>query len=171
MLSVRAGALTVHFSMIKQKVKSPQKEFADILLNHKRQRSELIPLLQKVQERLGYISKETMGQVADHLKLSASEVFGVATFFSQFRFTKPGRHTVKVCLGTACHVRGGEKILDFVQDELKVEPGGTTQDGRFSLERIACFGCCALAPVVVIDDDVYGKITPSKVKKLLTRYG
>lgn len=147
-----------------------QKEFKDILLNHKRKRSELISLLQEIQERFGYISKEVIGQVADHLKLSPSEVFGVATFFSQFRFTKPGRHTVKVCLGTACHVRGGARILDFVQDELQVKPGGTTEDGRFSLERIACFGCCALAPVMVVNDKVYGKMTPSKAKKILSKY-
>ena len=147
-----------------------QKEFKDILLNHERERSELIPLLQEVQERLGYISQKAVSQVADYLKLSPSEVFGVATFFSQFRFTKPGRHTIKVCLGTACHVRGGAKILDFVQDELKVSPGGTTEDGRFSLERIACFGCCALAPVVVVDDQVYGKMTPAKAKRIISRY-
>lgn len=147
-----------------------QKEVEEIISNHKKERSELIPVLQEVQERFGYISEEAVGQVADHLKLSHSEVFGVTTFFSQFRFTEPGRHTVKVCLGTACHVRGGQKILDFVRDELKVEPGGTTQDGRFSLERIACFGCCALAPVVVIDNDVYGKMTISKTNKILSRY-
>jgi len=148
-----------------------QRKVEEVLLNHKKERSELILVLQEVQGRFGYISQEAVGQVADHLKLSQSEVFGVATFFSQFRFTKPGRHTVKVCLGTACHVRGGARVLDFVQDELKLKPGGTTQDGRFSLERIACFGCCALAPVVVVDDDVYGKITPSKLKNILGKYG
>ncbi len=159
--------------MIKHPIKqgkSPQEGFKNILSKHKRENSELIPLLQEVQERLGYISQEAVGQVADHLKLSASEVFGVATFFSQFRFTKPGRHTIKVCLGTACHVRGGARILDFVQDELQVKPGGTTEDGRFSLERIACFGCCALAPVVVVDDKVYGKMTPFKAMKILNKY-
>ncbi len=147
-----------------------QAEFEELLSNHKEERSELIPLLQEIQEKLGYISEEAVELIAKHLQLSASEVYGVATFFSQFRFTKPGRHMIKVCLGTACHVRGGARILDFLQDELRIKPGGTTKDGRFSLERIACFGCCALAPVVVVDDKVYGKMTPSKTKEILEGY-
>jgi NADH-quinone oxidoreductase subunit E len=102
--------------------------------------------------------------------MSESEVFGVASFYAQFYFTRRGRHTIKVCLGTACHVRGGERILEEVKRELGVESGGTTDDNRFSLERVACFGSCALAPVVVIDKDVYGRMSVSKAKEVLNQY-
>jgi NADH-quinone oxidoreductase subunit E len=104
------------------------------------------------------------------LDVSPSEVFGVATFYAQFRFTPPGEHTVKVCLGTACHVRGGEEILDNVSREVGVKSGETSKDGKFSLERVACFGSCALAPVMVVDKDVYGRLTIQKAKEIIGQY-
>jgi NADH:ubiquinone oxidoreductase subunit E len=130
----------------------------------------LIEVLQKVQEQLSYIAPEAVGQIADYVGVSESEIFGVATFYSQFRFVKPGKHTVKVCLGTACHVRGGANILRFLEREMDVRPGETTADEQFSLERVACFGCCALAPVVVVDDEVNARMTAMKAQKLLKRY-
>jgi len=102
--------------------------------------------------------------------MSESEIFGVASFYAQFYFTRRGQHTIKVCLGTACHVRGGERILDEVKRELNVESGGTTEDYKFSLERVACFGSCALAPVMVIDKNVYGRMTIAKAKDILAEY-
>lgn len=145
-------------------------ELAEILRPYKGERGTLIPVLQKVQENLGYLSQESVSEIAKFLKVAESEIFGVASFYAQFRFTRPGEHSVKVCLGTACHVRGGVRIMDTMQRELKVEPGGTTEDYKFSLERVACFGSCALAPVVVIDDKVYGRMTTTKAKEILDQY-
>jgi NADH-quinone oxidoreductase subunit E len=134
-------------------------------------REALIPLLQKVQGSLGFFDKDTITAISKALKLTENEVYGVATFYAQFRFTPRGKHNIKVCLGTACHVRGGEIIMDAVKRELGVEVGGVTSDRKFDLERVACIGCCALAPVVVVDDkDVHAKMIPSKVRDILKRY-
>lgn len=130
----------------------------------------VIPLLQKVQETFGYLPQESIGQVARLLKMSESEIFGVATFYAQFRFTRPGDHTIKVCLGTACHVRGGSQIMETIERELDVKAGGTTKDFKFGLERVACFGSCALAPVLVVDDKVYGRLSTSKTKEIIAQY-
>jgi len=132
-------------------------------------RSKLIFLLQQVQERFAHVSPEAVQAIARHLKVSESEVYGVASFYSQFRFERPGRHTVKVCLGTACHVRGGDNLMQFLERELKVTAGHTTQDGQFSLERVACFGCCALGPVIVVDDEVHGRMTATKMQRILKK--
>ena len=145
-------------------------QLAEILDPYRGERGTLIPVLQKVQESFGYLSQEAVSQIAKFLKVSESEIFGVASFYAQFRFTRPGEHSVKVCLGTACHVRGGVRILETLQRELGIEPGGTTEDYRFSLERVACFGSCALAPVAVIDDKVHGRLTTTKAKEILGQY-
>ncbi|HAZ10709.1 MAG: hypothetical protein A2047_02270 [Omnitrophica bacterium GWA2_41_15] len=129
----------------------------------------LISMLQKAQEEFGYISESQVCQISKHLRISISRIYGVATFYAQFRFTKLPRHTIKVCLGTACHVRAGEKILVALERELNITCGETTSDYRFGLERVACFGCCALAPVVVIDNKVYSRITPQKILTLLKK--
>ncbi|MFQ5864350.1 MAG: NADH-quinone oxidoreductase subunit NuoE [bacterium] len=141
-----------------------------ILNQYKPDRASLIPILQAVQKEFDYLPEEAISDISEYLKISESEVFGVASFYSQFRFNRPGKHQVRVCLGTACHVRGGENILSRVEDELHIKPGQTTEDFQFSLDRVACFGCCALAPVVVVDDDVFANLALSKVKKLLGRY-
>lgn len=145
-------------------------ELAQIVAEYGGEKGALIPILQKVQERFGYLSEEAISRIAKLCRISESEVFGVASFYAQFYFTRRGRHSIKVCLGTACHVRGGERILDEIKRELRVESGGTTEDSKFSLERVACFGSCALAPVVVIDKDVYGRMTVSKAKEVITQY-
>jgi NADH-quinone oxidoreductase subunit E len=129
----------------------------------------LIPMLQKVQEEFGYIPQEQVNQISKHLKISTSKIYGVATFYAQFRFTKLPKHTIKICLGTACHVRAGEKILAALERELNITCGEATSDYRFGLERVACFGCCALAPVVVIDNKVYSRMTPEKTVSILKR--
>ena len=133
--------------------------------SYSRQRQSLIPILQKVQEILGYLPEESISEIAHFLGLSESEIYGVASFYAQFRFERQGEHVVRVCQGTACHVRGGRRILQAVEHELGIQPGGTTEDYKFSLERVACFGSCALAPVMVVDKTVYGRMTPEKAKK------
>lgn len=139
----------------------------DVLAAYGQGRDNLIPILQDVQERAGYLSEQAVRQVAGHLGLSENDVYGVATFYAQFRFHPPGRHQIKVCQGTACHVRGGGMVLDAVVRKIGIEPGQTSADRKFSLERVACFGSCALPPVVVVDDKVHGRMTARKTEQLL----
>ncbi len=129
----------------------------------------LISILQKVQEEFGYLPESRIYRVSRDLKIPISKIYGVATFYAQFRFTKPPRHTIKVCLGTACHVRDGEKILNALECELKIVCGEATTDYKFGLERVACLGCCALSPVVVIDGEVHSRMTPQKISPLLKK--
>ena len=131
---------------------------------------DLIPILQRVQEHDGFLSEEGIRGIAEYLHISENQVFGVASFYSQFRFSAPGRHSVKVCLGTACHVRGGQILAEAVSRELDVLPGETTADGRFDLQRVACLGCCALAPVVQVDDDIHSCMTVIRLKGTLANY-
>jgi NADH-quinone oxidoreductase E subunit len=130
-------------------------------------RSDLIPVLQSIQDRLGYLPEEAMSKTARFLNIAESSVYGVATFYSQFYLTPQGRHKVKVCQGTACHVRGSEAITKAVSNLLGIKPGETSKDFEFTVERVACFGACAIAPVVVIDEKVYGNMTPEKTTKVL----
>jgi NADH-quinone oxidoreductase subunit E len=134
-----------------------------------RDRSRLIPALQLIQDRLGYLPPVAIRMVAEHLNISPSEVFGVATFYNQFRFNPPGRNPVKVCLGTACHVKGGDIILENFERKLEIKEGETTPDREFSIDRVACVGCCALAPVAVVGETVHGHMQPSKVEGLVLR--
>ena len=129
--------------------------------------SDLVPVLQRTQEALGYLSPDAVRRVARWLKLSESDVFGVATFYAQFRFSPPGRHRLRVCLGTACHVKGGVQMLETLERRLQVSPGETTADGEYGLERVACLGCCALAPVVTIDDTIHAQMSVLKLQELL----
>lgn len=131
--------------------------------------SELISSLQNIQLRLGYIPQEAVEWLAEEMHISRQEVYGVATFYKNFRFTPPGKHQVKMCMGTACFVQGGERLLTATTQRLQVKPGQTTKDGRYSLERVACLGCCALAPVVVVDDEVHGKMNQRKVSRLFAK--
>lgn len=133
------------------------------------ERGKLIPILQLIQGELSYLPIEAIELVAEHLNLSPTEVYGVATFYNQFRFTPPGKYPVKVCLGTACHVRGGDIILENFERKLEIKEGETTPDREFSIERVACVGCCALAPVTLIGETVHGNMAPSKVEGLLLR--
>ena len=132
-------------------------------------RSKLIPILQLIQEKIAYLPGEAIYMVADHLDISPSEVFGVATFYNQFRFNPPGRNPVKVCLGTACHVKGGDIILENFERKLEIKAGETTEDREFSVDRVACVGCCALAPVALVGDTIQGHMQPSKVEGLVLR--
>jgi NADH-quinone oxidoreductase subunit E len=144
--------------------------FARILENYPEEEGSLIPLLQKAQEAYGFISDGMVEMIADYLNLTASQVFGVASFYSQFRFTEPARHNICVCLGTACHVSGGETLLEAFERELNVKPGESTSDKKFDLTRVACLGCCALAPVVKIDRDIHSKVNVIKLKEMWGNY-
>lgn len=146
---------------------SLMEEVDAVLAGYGRSRENLIPILQDVQDRISFLSEEALGRIAEYLGLSENDVFGVATFYTQFRFHPPGRHHVKVCQGTACHVRGSGQILEAVMRRLGIAPGETTEDGNFSLERVACFGSCALAPVLVFDEKVYGRMTSRKAQRLI----
>lgn len=130
-------------------------------------KGNLIPMLQRIQEELGYVPPEAMEVAAGHLNIPAVDVYGVVTFYNQFRLTPPGKHQIKVCMGTACHMKGGHIILDSWERRLKIQVGETTGDREFSLERVACVGCCTLAPVTLFDEEVIPKITPTKVDGLL----
>ena len=132
-------------------------------------RGQLIPLLQMAQKIMGYLPDEALSLVADYLSITRSEVYGVASFYNQFRFNPPGRNPVKVCMGTACHVRGGEIILENFERKLEIKEGETTIDREFSIERVACVGCCALAPVALVGETLHGHMQPSKVEGLVLR--
>ncbi|MBE9513358.1 MAG: NADH-quinone oxidoreductase subunit NuoE [Chloroflexi bacterium] len=144
-----------------------KQELDDILSQHEIERGELIPILQAAQERFGYLPEEVIAKIAKFLQLPPSAVYGVSTFYAQFKFTPTGKKMIKVCRGTACHVRGASRILQELEKELGIKPGETTEDLEYSLETIACFGSCALAPVIVVDKTVYGRMTPKKVGQIL----
>ena len=146
---------------------APQTSINEILNQYAPSRESLIPVLHDVQEAAGYLSAEALAQVADYLKLSKSAVYGVATFYARFKFKPPGRRCLKVCRGTACHVKGAGEVLKELEKRLGVKAGETTPDGEYSLETEACFGSCALAPVVVTGERVHGRMTPGKVGDLL----
>ena len=150
--------------MVKAEIRQ---QLDELLPSYDRDGSNLIPILQEIQERIGYLPEEAMQKVAQFLKLPESVVYGVSTFYAQFRLVPSGRKIVRVCQGTACYVRGGARILREVEKHLGIRAGETTTDLEYTLETIACFGSCALAPVVVIDKTVHGRMTPAKVKQIL----
>ena len=141
-------------------------EIRSSMKRYKKDKSNLIPLLQMIQQKHRFLSDGAISLVAEYLNISNCEVYGVATFYNEFRFTPPGKHAIKVCLGTACHVRGGEIILENFERKLGIKAGETTPDREFSVDRVACIGCCALAPVAVVDDKVHSHVAPSKVEGL-----
>ena len=130
----------------------------------------LIQVLQDVQTEYNWLPEEALDKVCERLEIPLSQAYSVATFYKAFSLTPRGRHLVSVCLGTACHVRGGPKILDKVENTLGIEDGETTEDLRFSLEKVNCLGCCALGPVVVIDGKYESKVNPDKLDKILKNY-
>jgi NADH-quinone oxidoreductase subunit E len=140
---------------------------AEVLTGYSGQHDELIPILQEVQDEFGYLSSESMTAVSELLRMPLSSVYGVVTFYSQFYLTPQGRHKVKVCQGTACHVRGSAAIMKAIEDKFGIQSGESTADFELTLEEVACFGSCALAPVMVVDGKVYGKMTPDQALEIL----
>lgn len=132
--------------------------------------SQVIPLLQVVQEKQGYIPEDAVAEISEITGVSQSEIFSVITFYKQFRLAPPGKYLIKLCDGTACHVMGSITLLDVIADELKLESGDTTKDGLFTISPVACLGCCSLAPVIMINEETYGGLTPQKVRKILKDY-
>jgi NADH-quinone oxidoreductase subunit E len=133
-------------------------------------RQNLIPILQQTQEEFGYLPPDAMLEVARFLNIPEIDVYSVATFYNQFRLTPPGKHSVRVCMGTACHVKGGHITLAAWQRRLKIEPGQTTTDREFDLDTVACVGCCAMAPVTVVDRKVEAKADPTRVDGILLQF-
>ncbi len=142
-----------------------------VLAPYRGQKGATIPVLQKVQAELGYLHEEAIKEIANILRMSENEVYGVASFYAQFRFERQGEHTIKCCQGTACYVQGSRKILEAIEQEIGLLPGKTTtEDYKFSIEKVACFGSCALAPVIVVDKTVYGRVTPAKAREIIAEY-
>jgi len=141
-----------------------------IIAKHKAKQGGLIPVLEEAQVALEYLPISVQKKIARELNLPFSRVYGVVTFYSFFTMTPRGRHTARVCLGTACYVRGGKALADALKKEFGVEEGGTTPDRKFTYETIRCLGACGLGPVVVVDADVHGRMKPSKIKDMLSRY-
>lgn len=148
-----------------------EQAFQALLGEWKGAKGNVIPLLQKTQDMFGYLSQDAMREIARVTGKAVSEIFGVASFYAQFRFTPMGKHLMKVCHGTACHVQSADSLDTIVEQRLGVAPGNTTADGEFTVERVACLGCCSLAPVVMIDGEVYGRLTGDKLSKIIRAVG
>ena len=163
--------------MAKQKTVVPfrgtqeqEKELIKIIENHKDVPGALMPVLQQAQELYGYLPIEVQTKIAEGLGVSLEEVYQVVTFYGQFALNPTGKHRVAVCLGTACYVKGAQNILEELEKQLGVKAGGTTPDGVFTLEATRCLCCCGLAPVIVVDDEVYGRLIPADIKGILAKY-
>jgi NADH-quinone oxidoreductase subunit E len=142
----------------------------EIIGKYPTQQGVLIQLLLDMQSEFKWIPKEAILRISERLQIPLSQIYRVASFYKAMSLTPRGRRVVSVCLGTACHVRGGPRVMDKAEEALKIRAGETTQDMKFTLERVNCLGCCAIGPVVVVDKDYYGKLTPTKVKEVLERY-
>ena len=146
------------------------KEVDDITSNHRSRPGALIPVLEQVQEVLGYLPKGALMKVARGLNIPIANVYGVVTFYSFFTMVPKGRHNIRVCFGTACYVKGAQRVFDKLSDYLCIDRGGCTEDRRFSLETVRCLGVCGLAPVIVIDEDTHGQVKTSEIEGSLDPY-
>ena len=146
------------------------KDYIDIFSGLKGEEGDLIPTLQRIHEKFRYIPEEAIKQMSLFLKISENQIFGVASFYSQFKFVEPGKCTIKVCMGTACHVRGSQSILEEFKRWLHIEPGQTTDNKLFTLETVNCLGACALGPIVVFDRDYHGQMRIKEVEELIQKY-
>ncbi|MFP4498062.1 MAG: NADH-quinone oxidoreductase subunit NuoE [Vulcanimicrobiota bacterium] len=145
-------------------------EIQVVLGKYASQRRNLIPILQDVQDVKGYISHDAVKQISRHLCLPTSKIFGVATFYNQFRLSPPGRHLIQICRGTACHVKGSKKILDALEQHLSIKVSQTTKDRKFTLETVACIGACSIAPVIAIDNNFHGRVRVEEIPSILEQY-
>lgn len=146
------------------------KNFKVDLVNKRKQDGSLIPLLQSAQESYGYIPEKAIHYISELVGIPAAEIYGVITFYSQFRLKPLGQYVVRICEGTACHVNGAKSILTVLQEQLGIAVGETSEDGLFSLQSVACLGCCSLSPVIMINDETYGNLTPDATKKIIKKY-
>ena len=162
-----AHSTPVRHVAVQEQDKTVESQVVEILKSFKGDKGDLIPMLQQVQHKFGYLPEPAMRQIAKFANLPESTVFAVATFYAQFKFVPTGRNIVRVCRGTACHVRGGDRILREVMKVLGIKPGESTNDLEYALETVACIGACALAPTMVINNDTHGQMTTKKVDEIL----
>ena len=146
------------------------KGFKKDLISKRNQIGSLIPLLQSAQDSYGYIPEKSIHYISELVDIPAAEIYGVITFYSQFRLKPLGENVIRICEGTACHVNGAKSILSVIQDELKIGVDETTEDGLFTLQSVACIGCCSLAPVITINDETHGNLTTKSLKRILKSY-
>lgn len=147
-----------------------KKKIRQIIKDVKGQAGALIRVLQLVQIQIGYLPPEVLQLVSDELEVPISEIYGIVSFYSFFTMVPKGKHRIQVCLGTACYVKGGERIISGLAKDTKLEPGNITADGKFSLETVRCLGCCGLSPVMAIGEDVYRRVRPSQLKEIMSSY-
>ena len=148
-----------------------EKPLAAVLSSYEGRKDELIPILQRVQAEFGYLPRQAMLEIAKFARVPDSRVYAVATFYAQFRFTPMGRNKIMACRGTACHVRGAPRILEEIEKQVGIKEGETTPDLEYTLETVACIGCCALAPCVTVNDEVHGRLTSKAIAGILARQG
>lgn len=147
-----------------------QEKITDILERYNNEESSIIAILQDVQEQFGYLPRESLLQISREINIPISRILSLATFFKAFSLIPKGKHPIHVCMGTACHVRGAQLVLEKLERELNIKSGETTKDANFSLDEVRCVGCCGLAPVVMVGEEVYGKITQTKIPGILKKY-
>lgn len=150
--------------------KEQEQKLFEIIEKHKNDQGAIMPVLQQAQEVYGYLPIEVQTMIAEGLDVPLEEVFGVSTFYSQFSLTPKGKYNISVCLGTACYVKGSAAVLDKITSILKIQPEECTEDGQFSLTACRCIGACGLAPVMTVNDDVYGRLTPDEIEGILAKY-
>lgn len=150
--------------------KTTSEEYAEMLEDLPKERESVIPALQKIQKSKGYLPEKALETISDYTETPLANVTGIATFYSQFYLEPQGDHTIKVCQGTACHIKGADEIFDELKRELDVTAGEVTSDGKFTLTNVRCLGACSLAPVMMVDEDVHGNLTPEKAKEVLEEY-
>lgn len=147
--------------------KKVKEETGRILEKYPKEKNQLISILNDVQEKYGYIPKQAQIVISEYLSIPMAEIYGVITFYSRFTLTPKGKYNISICLGTACYVKGSQKILDRAKERLKIEPGEVTEDGKFSIDEVRCVGACGLAPVFMVNDEVYGNATVQQFDKVL----
>ena len=161
---------SLDFTTIQTILESNAEKVENLIESYIDKKEQLISLLQEVQAEFNYIPQDVLVRISQKLEMPLSQIFSVATFFQAFSLKPRGRHTVTVCLGTACHIRGGQRLVDKIERDYELKPGETTEDMRFSLETANCLGCCALGPVMVVDGKYESKVTPDKLDKILKKY-
>lgn len=161
---------SLDFTTIQTILESNAEKVENLIESYVDKKEQLISLLQDIQAEFNYIPQDVLVRISQRLDIPLSQVFGVATFFQSFSLKPRGRHTITVCLGTACHIRGGQRLVDKMERDYSLKPGETTEDQRFSLETANCLGCCALGPVVVVDGKYESQVDPQKLDKVLKKY-